>query len=138
MQESARDNPGRCYAIHAEPGDIVIVPPYWAHATISSDPEIPLTFGAWCDREYGFEYDEVRAHKGLAWYPLLDDKGNLRWHFNEHYIKSDLIEKEPGEYELFDLEQGKCIYAQFEKDHSKFLFVPEPYRKEALWKNFMP
>jgi glucose-6-phosphate isomerase len=34
------------------------------HATISASPDEPLTFGAWCDREYGFEYDAVRAEKG--------------------------------------------------------------------------
>ena len=46
MQETAQDQPGRCFAITAEPGDVVIVPPYWAHATISADPEQPLSFGA--------------------------------------------------------------------------------------------
>lgn len=71
MQETAKMNPGRCFAVYAEPGDVVIVPPGWAHATISADPKQPLTFGAWCDREYGFEYDEVRKHNGLAWYPVL-------------------------------------------------------------------
>jgi len=66
MQEYADDNPGKCYAVYAETGDVVLVPPNWAHATISADQSQPLTFGAWCDREYGFEYDKVRAHKGLA------------------------------------------------------------------------
>ena len=40
MQEHAADDPGRCYAIHANPGDIVVVPPGWAHAAISADPRI--------------------------------------------------------------------------------------------------
>lgn len=35
MQESATDEPGRCYAVYAQPGDVVVVPPYWVHATIS-------------------------------------------------------------------------------------------------------
>lgn len=47
MQEYAEDQPGRCYAVHAFPGDVVIVPPYWVHATISANPRLPLTFGAW-------------------------------------------------------------------------------------------
>jgi len=51
MQETAEDQSGRCFAVIAQTGDVVIVPPYWAHATISADPEQPLTFGAWCDRE---------------------------------------------------------------------------------------
>lgn len=29
MQESATDEPGRCYAVYAQPGDVVVVPPYW-------------------------------------------------------------------------------------------------------------
>ena len=46
MQEYAEDNPGRCFAVYAKAGDVVIVPPYWAHATISANPDKPLTFGA--------------------------------------------------------------------------------------------
>jgi glucose-6-phosphate isomerase len=39
MQETANDNPGRCFAVEASPGEVVIVPPDWAHATISADPD---------------------------------------------------------------------------------------------------
>ena len=80
MQEFADDDPGRCFAVVGEPGDVIVVPPGWAHATISADPQTPLTFAAWCDREYGFVYDNVRARCGLAWYALLDDGGQLKWH----------------------------------------------------------
>ena len=66
MQEYAEDQPGRCYAVHAFPGDVVIVPPYWVHATISANPRLPLTFGAWCDRDYGFVYEGVRKHRGIS------------------------------------------------------------------------
>jgi glucose-6-phosphate isomerase len=31
MQEFAADHPGRCFAAKAGAGDIVIVPPAWAH-----------------------------------------------------------------------------------------------------------
>ena len=51
MQESATDEPGRCYAVYAQPGDVVVVPPYWVHATISTNADESLVFGAWCDRE---------------------------------------------------------------------------------------
>ena len=40
----------------------VIVPPGWVHATISADPKQPLTFGAWCDRDYGFEQALKERH----------------------------------------------------------------------------
>lgn len=71
-QEAAGDDPGRCFAIEAGPGQQMVVPPGWAHAVISADPTRPLLFGAWCDREYGFLYDAIRAHGGLSWFPLFD------------------------------------------------------------------
>lgn len=77
MQEYVDDDPGRCFAVAASSGDVVIVPPGWAHATISTDPEVPLSFGAWCDRNYGFDYDQVRNHKGLAWFPLYNDNNSI-------------------------------------------------------------
>ncbi len=52
MQETADDDPGRCFAVMALPGEVVIVPPYWAHATISADPVQPFPFVAWCVCEY--------------------------------------------------------------------------------------
>ena len=48
MQESGEDDPGACYAIYAGPGDVVIVPPYWVHATVNGGANRPMTFGAWC------------------------------------------------------------------------------------------
>lgn len=138
MQEFADDNPGKCYAIYAEPGDIVIVPPSWAHATISADPKTPLTFGAWCDRDYGFKYEKVRNHKGLAWYPLLEETGELKWKANHHYQETKLIIKSPSSYSEFSIKQGESIYAQYEKNPALFLFIPKPFLKENEWKNFIP
>ncbi|MDO9634374.1 MAG: glucose-6-phosphate isomerase, partial [Paludibacter sp.] len=108
------------------------------HATISADPLVPLTFGAWCDREYGFDYDEVRAHKGLAWFPVLNDLNEIEWMSNQNYEESKLIEKSPRIYTEFGIIPGKSIYAQFEADHAKFDFVPKPYLVENLWLDFVP
>src|SRR5439155_84481 len=70
-QENSEDNPGRCVAIEAEPGDRVVMPPRWAHFVANADSQSVLIFGAWCDRQYGFDYAQVRAHGGLAWFPLM-------------------------------------------------------------------
>jgi glucose-6-phosphate isomerase len=43
MQELAADDPGRCFAIYAKPGEIVLASASWAHATMSVDPTMPLT-----------------------------------------------------------------------------------------------
>lgn len=138
MQETAKDFPGRCYAVEAGSGEIVIVPPGWAHATISADPDQPLTFGAWCDRGYGFDYDDVRAHKGLAWFPVLDENGNMSWHKNENYEECKLIIKKPEGYENLGIEKSKSIYQLFEEDHEKFLYVPKPQLKNDVWENYIP
>lgn len=138
MQETAQENPGRCFAVTAQPGDVVIVPPNWAHATISADPLKPLTFGAWCDRDYGFEYDDVRAHKGLAWFPILNSSGKIEWQRNPSYQTENLIEKSPEIYSQLNIAPGKPIYTQFEEHPEKFLFVPQPQLVKVLWQYFLP
>ncbi len=138
MQETAGDNPGRCFAVHAVAGEVVIVPPFWAHATISANPNEPLTFGAWCDREYGFDYDDVRAHKGLAWFPMLDKDNHISWKANTAYNASILIEKSPRIYTEFGINPTKSIYVQFEEDNEKFNFVPNPVVAKELWEYFIP
>jgi len=137
MQETAKDDPGKCYAVYAKPGDVVIVPPNWAHATISANPNESLTFGAWCDREYGFEYEDVRARKGLAWYPLLKN-GEIYWERNSNYKMQQLIRKEPGDYCYLGLQKGIPIYQQFEENPDLFQFVSKPYLKADEWANFIP
>ena len=63
MQEYGKDDAGNCYAVHAKAGEVVIVPPGWVHATINANVEKPLTFGAWCVRDFGFDYEEVDVYK---------------------------------------------------------------------------
>ncbi|MDR2915029.1 MAG: glucose-6-phosphate isomerase [Tannerella sp.] len=138
MQEYAEDNPGRCFAVYAKPGDVVIVPPYWVHATISADPETPLTFGAWCDRNYGFCYDKVREHKGIAWFPVFNEENKIAWLPNPDYGASELISKRPDNYGPFGIRKGTPIYELFEEDPDIFLYVPCPQLKEELWTEFIP
>ncbi len=139
MQEYAQDDPGRCFAVYAGPGDVVVVPPEWAHATISADPDSPLTFGAWCDREYEFLYNDVRAHNGLAWYPVLNDGNEISWNANPNYDESELIIKEPADYkEALGIDNALPVYKQFEQEPGRFQFVSEPGLKKEIWQNFTP
>jgi len=139
LQEYALDAPGRCFAVYAGPGDVVVVPPEWAHATISADPNSPLTFGAWCDREYGFLYDDVRAHNGLAWYPIIDEHDQITWKANPSYQASKLVIKQPSNYaSSLQIESSKPLYQQFEEDPERFRFVSAPGLKETVWRNFIP
>jgi glucose-6-phosphate isomerase len=139
MQEFAKVNPGRCFAVYAGPGDVVVVPPEWAHATISADPNSPLTFGAWCDREYGFLYHDVRARNGLAWYPVLDKDDEISWKANPNYRQSELIIKRPENYKkTLGIDKEMPIYSQFEADPARFQFVSAPVLKKEVWQNFTP
>jgi glucose-6-phosphate isomerase, archaeal len=138
MQEKAEENPGRCFAVYAEPGDVVIVPPNWAHATISADPLSPLTFGAWCDREYGFEYDKVRERNGLAWYPVLKSDHSIDWVRNPSYQSTNIIVKRAGDYSFLGIRKNVPIYKQFEMDLDLFQFVSKPYLQKDNWLSFTP
>lgn len=138
MQQTADDAPGDCYAVHARAGDVVVVPPYWAHATVSANANQPLVFGAWCDRDYGFEYDGVRRHHGIAWFPLLNPDGTLRWEKNPSYRTEKLICKKPAEYSRLGIQPGTPIYSQFQQEPDRFLFVSNPALKKDAWEHFVP
>lgn len=138
MQESGDDNPGRCFAVRAKAGEVVIVPPYWTHATINANSEKSLIFGAWCDREYGFVYDKVRAHNGIAWFPTLATDGGIKWEANSKYNKSTLVEKTPNKHPELGIIEGESIYATYENAPETFLYVPTPQLKESAWLNFIP
>lgn len=137
MQENGGDDPGRCYAVEGEAGDVIIVPPYWTHATVNADPTRNMSFGAWCDRDYGFVYDQVRSHGGIAWFPVFEGD-TLTWIPNPAYRKGELIVKRPQKYEALGLDGTMPIYSQYEKDHSRFDFVPYPQKASGVWKNFIP
>jgi glucose-6-phosphate isomerase len=135
-QESAGDDPGRCVAITAGPGDKVVVPPGWAHAVINADPENHMTFGAWCDRQYGFVYDAIRAHHGLAWFPILDGQQKIHWEANPSYQSSDLSIRGARAYLELGLDPSLPIYEQFAKDPDSVQWVSEPASVARLWPNF--
>ena len=136
MQEFVADDPGRCFAILAEAGDKVLVPPGWAHATVSASPHEPLTFGAWCDREYGFEYEAVRAYKGLAWYPILQDE-HVAWQHNRYYMPGRLQTTSPRKYREFGI-TDEPLYQQFVDDPARFQFISKPGMVAEKWVNFHP
>jgi glucose-6-phosphate isomerase len=137
-QERATDDPGRCFAVVANPGEKVIVPPNWAHCVINGDPERRMVFGAWCDRQYGFVYDEVRAHGGLAWFPILDDRQKIVWEPNPRYRTSRISVRTARLYPEFNLDYKLPMYEQFTQDPDSLQWVSEPARVAKLWNSFEP
>ena len=107
-------------------------------ATLSVAPDSALTFGAWCDREYGFEYEGVRTHGGLAWHALLDDDGRMEWHPNARYLPRDLSIGPPHDYRELGLEKGTPIYVQTEKHPAAIQWVSDPGLLAEEWREFTP
>lgn len=137
MQETAKDTPGRCFAVHAKEGDVVIVPPNWAHATINAKVDEEMLFGAWCVRDYGFDYDDVRAHGGLTFYPIIKDEKICFVH-NDKYDPCNIEVLEAREYKEFAIEKGVPIYTQYENDPDKFRFVTSPQDYQSIWEDYRP
>jgi glucose-6-phosphate isomerase len=137
-QQCANDDPRRCIAVMAAPGDKVVVPPGWAHAVINADPKNPMMFGAWCDRQYGFVYDAIRAHHGLAWFPVVDNEDKIRWEPNPSYQSGDLLIRDARAYPDLGLDPHTPIYEQFANDPDSVQWVSEPSRVAPVWPMFEP
>lgn len=136
-QEFAEDEPGRCIAVQAGPGDQVVVPPGWAHCVINANEHARMVFGALCERQYGFLYDKVRAHGGLAWFPILRS-GSIAWEPNPRYRKSSLQERQPRGYPELGLDSGIPIYRQYQSNRDALQWISEPARAAFLWPAFEP
>lgn len=136
-QEFAEDEPGRCIAVEAGPGDQVVVPPGWAHCVINADEHARMVFGALCERQYGFLYDQVRAHGGLAWFPVLRD-GGVEWESNPRYRKSTLQVRRPRSYAELGLDKNTPIYQQYRSNPDAVQWISEPMRVAQLWLTLEP
>ena len=137
-QERAEDDPGRCIAVLAQPGDKVVVPPGWAHYVINANPSRRMSFGAWCDRQYGFDYTGVRAHHGLTWFPILTDSGQIAWQPNPHYSQSTLEQRGSRPYPELGLDASRSLYGQFVDNPESVMFVADPQRAASCWPTFIP
>jgi glucose-6-phosphate isomerase len=137
-QESTTEDPGRCFAVQVKAGDVVVIPPGWAHYVVNADPDNYMAFGAWCDRQYGFVYDAVRARGGLAWFPILSEHSILTWQSNPRYQYSPLTTRSARSYEDLGLLPGVPIYEQFARRPETVDWVSLPERFKEYWGHFSP
>jgi glucose-6-phosphate isomerase len=137
-QERAEDDPGRSVAVLAQAGDKVVVPPGWAHCVINANPSTQMSFGAWCDRQYGFDYTGVRAHHGLAWFPMLTAADEIAWEPNPTYSKSEIELRRPRPYPELGLDINRSLYRQFVENPDSVMFVADPQRAADCWPTFIP
>jgi glucose-6-phosphate isomerase, archaeal len=137
-QQKSGDDPGACVAIGAGPGERVVMPPCWAHYVVNADPNSLLVFGAWCDRQYGFDYAQMRAHHGLAWFPQITASGEISWAPNPTYLPSKLEKRGTRTYPELGLSSTLPIYQQFRRDPDSVQWVSDPARFAELWERFEP
>jgi glucose-6-phosphate isomerase, archaeal len=138
MQGSVDDDPVRCLAIDAGPGDKVVVPPAWAHAVISADPTQPLVFGAWCDRDYGFVYERIRAHGGLGWFPCVNEDGTIHFVPNQNYLRRNLERRTARFYPELGILPGVSLYDHLRRCPEGIEWIADPSRLEDAWTRFEP
>jgi glucose-6-phosphate isomerase len=138
MQETAEDDPGRCFAVEAEPADKVVIPPGWAHCVINISPNEVMIFGAWCVRDFGFDYRAIRAHGGLAWFLLSDEKQHVNWEHNPAYRACSIVKKRPREYPELGVCRELPIYEQFSRNPESVQWVADPAKAASSWENFEP
>ena len=122
----------------AHPGEQVVVPPGWAHCVINADRNRTMAFGAWCDRQYGFDYTGVRAHGGLAWFPTFAAGDTIEWTPNPRYGRRELEQRNPRAYAELGLDASCSLYTQFARNPDSVMFVAEPQRLATLWPEFTP
>jgi len=137
-QEFASDDPGRCIAVTAGRGEKVVVPPGWAHAVINPDIERRMVFGAWCDRQYGFEYAEIRAHGGLAYFPIVAKDQTIEWVANSRYRAEGLQQRKSRSYPELGLDPILPIYLQYRRNPDSVEWIAQPQRFATLWGQFEP
>lgn len=138
MQEFAEDIPGRCFAVTAKVGDVVIVPPNWAHCTINGDSKKYMSFGAWCIRDYGFDYAGIRAHNGIAHFPMIKQRNQVTWQSNPAYKQSELICTSARSYPELGIRKNVPIYTQYQQNPELFAFVTHPQIAKSIWIDFEP
>lgn len=138
LQQKVADDAGRCMVIEARSGEVVVIPPGWAHSIINADPEREMVFGAFCDREYAFIYDDIRKRGGLAWFAEYGVGDRLEWNPNPAYTDSALEFRTARTYPEFHLDPARPIYEQFTNDPERFQWISEPSLCADLWKSFHP
>jgi glucose-6-phosphate isomerase, archaeal len=135
-QEKSGNDPGRCRAVEAKRGERVVVPPGWAHYIVNADVSSNLILGAWCDREYAFEYAQMRAHRGLAWFPVITDEGKIRWEPNPAYSFSVIECRKAQDYSWLGLSPRMPIYEHVHHNPASIQWVSDPASLSSKWEQW--
>ena len=97
-----------------------------------------MCFGAWCVRDYAFDYTDLKKQQGFAFVPIFDHRNNLVWKKNDHSNSAEWLIKKPREYHEFGLKKRIPIYYQYEQNPDLFNFVSHPENYKQQWEDFIP
>lgn len=117
-------------AVAAGPGDVVVIPPGYAHATVNAG-EGPVVLANWVYEGFASDYGPVAARGGLAWFWLADPPG---WERNPSYSGARLRELPPAPPALLGLRPGEPLYALGTRDPERLRFLADPAAHAALWR----
>ena len=92
-----------------------------------------MTFGAWCDREYGFEYDEVRARGASRTTRCWSPTGRVA--AQPEIPARRLAQRRARTYPELGLEPGVPVYELFARDPRRSVGL-RPARLAPLWEGF--
>lgn len=78
----------RVFAIAVSSGDVILIPPQYAHATVNSG-ETPLVFANICVRQPHLNYQDIQKYRGLAYFSLRSELG-MQAVLNTRYSEAGL------------------------------------------------
>lgn len=114
-----------------EKGDILLIPPHYAHATVNPGSE-PLVIANWIARDCLSVYEPIRARKGMAYYDV-EYKGQSIFMPNDTYSEhpKPRLEK-PRDFPSLGLYRGKSIYGSWQAG-ANLGFLIKPHLYDSLW-----
>jgi glucose-6-phosphate isomerase len=126
MQDSATADVADAVVVEAGPGDKVVIPPGWAHATVNAG-EGPMAFGAVYALEARLLYEPLRRLQGMAHYVLADGSTEP----NPRYRRVPPVRRRaPHEIPEHGIVRGRPVLAG---ELASLDLVSRPERYPALW-----
>lgn len=130
LLQQERDGGVELLAVECGPGDAVLIPPGFAHATVNAG-EGWLVLANWVFAGFASDYAPVAARRGLAYYRLV---GPDRWEPNPRYGHARLRTGAPTPAELLGLAPGEPIYTLGARAPERLGYLRDPDAWGDLWR----
>ncbi|MDH3730611.1 MAG: hypothetical protein OES13_05765 [Acidimicrobiia bacterium] len=129
LQKEVGPDVTRALFVRVSPGDIVVLPGDWMHLVVNVGSE-PLSFGAWAARDNQFEYGQLRALGGPAYFVMAD--GEIAP--NPRYRSVAPVEiADPRDIPTLGIPADRPIYETWQADPHMLDFVADPELARVSW-----